>query len=648
MAEGFLPVSRDDLKERGIEQPDFIYVCGDAYVDHPSFGAAIISRVLEDRGYSVAMMCQPDYHDPASITALGKPRLAFLVSSGNMDSMVLHYTVAKKRRSTDLYSPGGAAGRRPDRAVIVYCNMIRRFFHDVPVILGGLEASLRRLGHYDYWSDRVRRSILLESGADLISYGMGEKSIVEIAEALDSGIDVRDITWIRGTVWKTRKDDFPEDAVRLPDFDSISEDSAEGKKAYAESYAIQYRNTDPFSAKVIYEPYGSGRRKTEENPGTGPETARESAGFTYVVQNPPAMPLTEMEMDDIYALPYMRRWHPMYDSEGGIPAFQEIRFSLTSNRGCFGECNFCALTMHEGRIVQARSHESIINEAKLMIQDPGFKGYIHDVGGPTAEFRAPACAKQLKYGACTDRRCLWPRPCRNLVADHSDYIRLLRELRALPGVKKVFVRSGFRFDYLLADKDRTFLTELCRYHVSGQMRVAPEHISARVLRTMGKPAPEVYRKFENEFQKVNQKLGKNQYLVPYLMSSHPGSRMEDAVELAEAVRDMGFNPEQVQDFYPTPGTVSTTMYYTGLDPLTGEPVYSEKNPHRKAMQRALIQYRNPENYALVKEALTETGRTDLIGYDRKCLIRPEPPHRGGRNRSSVRGRGRKGNSNRKK
>lgn len=610
MAEGFLPVSKEELNERGIGQPDFIYVCGDAYVDHPSFGSAIISRVLESRGYSVAMLCQPDYHDPQSIAALGRPRLAFLVSSGNMDSMVLHYTVAKKRRHEDLYSPGGAAGKRPDRAVTVYCNMIRKCFGQVPVVIGGIEASLRRLSHYDYWSDRVRRSVLLESGADLISYGMGEKSIVEIADALAAGIDIRDITYVRGTVWKTKHpEDLPDDSIRLPDFSEVSDPSEEGKKKYAESYALQYRNTDPFTAHILYESYG----------------------HTCVVQNPPAMPLTQLEMDDVYALPYMRDCHPMYKDQGGIPALSEIRFSLTSNRGCFGECNFCALTMHEGRIVQARSHESIIREAELMIQDPEFKGYIHDVGGPTAEFRGPACSKQLKYGACTNKRCLWPKPCRNLIADHSDYVKLLRELRALPGVKKVFVRSGIRFDYLLADPDRTFLSELCRYHVSGQLRVAPEHVSARVLRTMGKPAPEVYRKFAREFEAVNKRIGKEQYLVPYLMSSHPGSRMEDAVELALFVRDIGYMPEQVQDFYPTPGTVSTAMYYTGLDPLTGNPVYVERDPHRKAMQRALIQYRKPENYSLVREALEDAGREDLIGFGKECLIRPYYPHKKNRN-----------------
>lgn len=610
----FLPVSREDMKKQNITQLDFVYVCGDAYVDHPSFGSAIIGRVLVSRGYSVGMICQPDWRDPASIAVLGEPRLGFLVSAGNMDSMVLHYTVAKKRRHEDLYSPGGRGDCRPDRAVIVYCNLIRRTFRHTPVIIGGIEASLRRLGHYDYWSDKVRRSILLESGADLLSYGMGERSIVAIADALASGIPARDITYIDGTVYKTRDEESIYDAVRLPDFSEISEDSERGRRKYAESYAVQYANTDPFQAKRIYEGYGNGVR--------GSDGSDHGSGMTYVVQNPPSKPLTQMEMDDIYALPYMRRWHPMYDRQGGIPALAEIRFSLTSNRGCFGECNFCALTMHEGRIVQARSHESILREARQMIKEKDFKGYIHDVGGPTAEFRAPACDKQLKYGACVHKRCLYPRPCSNLRVDHSDYLKLLKELRSLDGVKKVFVRSGFRFDYLMADRDRNFLRELCRYHVSGQLRVAPEHISDNVLREMGKPPVKVYNAFVHEFEKVNRELGMKQYIVPYLMSSHPGSRLSDAIALAEYIRDMGYMPEQVQDFYPTPGTVSTTMYYTGLDPLSMQPVYVARNPHEKAMQRALIQYRRPENYDLVKEALQKEGREDLIGFGPRCLIPP--------------------------
>lgn len=594
---GFLPVTRQEMQERGITQPDFVYVCGDAYVDHPSFGAAIISRVLEDRGYSVGMICQPDWRDPQSIDVFGEPRLGFLVSSGNMDSMVNHYTVAKKHRSTDAYSPGGVMGKRPDRAVIVYCNMIRRLYRHTPLIIGGIEASLRRLGHYDYWDNKVRRSILLDAGADLISYGMGERSIVEIAEALDSGLAVSDITFIDGTVYKTREEENIYDAIRLPDFEQIRDD----KKSYAQSVRIQYRNTDPFSGKRLYEAYD---------------------GKMFVVQNPPAKPLSVMELDDVYALPYMRRAHPMYDEDGGVPALKEVKFSLTSNRGCFGGCCFCALTFHEGRIVQARSHESIIEEAKGYLKDPDFKGYIHDVGGPTAEFRKPACRKQLTKGACPDRQCLFPEICPNLEVDHSDYLELLRSLRSLPGVKKVFVRSGFRFDYLMADKNRSFLKELCRYHVSGQLRTAPEHISDNVLRRMGKPGVKKYNAFLREFEKVNRQLGKEQYVVPYLMSSHPGSTLQDAIALAEYEKKTGINPKQVQDFYPTPGTISTCMYWTGIDPRDMSHVYVASDPHEKAMQRALIQFRNPDCYDLVREALMKAGRSDLIGFGSECLIPP--------------------------
>lgn len=606
----FLPVTRKEMEDEGLSQMDFVYVCGDAYVDHPSFGAAIISRVLEAHGYHVGMICQPDWRNPESIDVFGEPRLGFLVSSGNMDSMVNHYTVAGKHRHEDAYSPNGETGHRPDRAVIVYCNLIRRKYKKTPIVIGGIEASLRRMGHYDYWSDSVRRSILLESGADLISYGMGEHSIVEIADALEGGLRVQDITFIRGTVYKTRDlasltDEAAgaEGTVRLPDFETICQD----KRAFADSVRIQYENTDPFSAHRMFEAYD---------------------GKTFVVQNPPAMPLTQMEMDDVYALPYMRDYHPMYRKLGGIPAIREVKFSLTSNRGCFGGCNFCALTFHEGRIVQARSHESILAEAREMTRDPDFKGYISDVGGPTAEFRAPACRAQLKRGACVYRQCLFPKPCPNLEADHSDYRALLRELRELPGVKKVFVRSGFRFDYLLADKDRSFLRELCQYHVSGQLRVAPEHISDPVLREMGKPDVATYNAFVKEFEKVNEQLlreGKirnSQYVVPYLMSSHPGSQLSDAIALAEYLHRHHLDPDQVQDFYPTPGTISTCMYYTGLDPRTMKPVYVARNPHEKAMQRALIQYRRPENYELVKEALLREGREDLIGFGPDCLIPP--------------------------
>ena len=590
------------MEERGWTQLDFVYVCGDAYVDHSSFGAAIICRLLEDRGYKVGLICQPDWKDPASIAVYGEPRLGFLVSSGNMDSMVNHYTVAKKRRHQDAYSPGGKAGRRPDYAVIVYCNLIRRTYKETPIILGGIEASLRRLGHYDYWSDKMRRSILLDSGADLISYGMGEHSIVEIAEALDAGLSVQDITFIDGTVYKTRHEDDIYDAIRLPDFERIRDD----KRAYADSFRIQYQNTDPFNGQRLYECYD---------------------GALFVVQNPPAKPLTQQEMDDIYDLPYMRAYHPSYEAEGGIPALQEIKFSLTSNRGCFGECSFCALTFHEGRIVQSRSHESLIREAKLFLDDPDFKGYIHDVGGPTAQFRAPACEKQLTKGACKHRKCMVPEPCPHMNVDHTDYLQLLRELRALPGVKKVFVRSGIRFDYVMEDPDPTFLEELCRYHVSGQLRVAPEHISDRVLKEMGKPPVSVYNAFVSRFEEINRRYGLDQYVVPYLISSHPGSTLEDAIALAEYLNAHHLNPEQVQDFYPTPSTLSTCMYYTGYDPLTMKPVYVARNPHEKAMQRALIQFKNPKNRRLVREALHRAHREDLIGYGPKCLVPPETKRR---------------------
>lgn len=614
--DGFLPVTRQEMEARGISQPDFVYVCGDAYVDHPSFGSAIISRVLEDRGYSVGMICQPDWHDPYSIDVFGTPRLAFLVSAGNMDSMVNHYTVAGKHRGRDAYSPGGAMGRRPDRAVIVYCNMIRRLHRNTPIIIGGIEASLRRLSHYDYWDNKIRRSILLDSGADLISYGMGERSIVEIAEALDSGLAVSDITFIDGTVYKTRNEEDIYDAIRLPDFEAVRDD----KRACAESVGLQYRNADPYSGRRLYEAYD---------------------GKLFVVQNPPSRPLTTMELDDVYALPYTRRAHPMYDKEGGVPALDEVKFSLTSNRGCFGGCSFCALTFHEGRIVQARSHESLIEEARGFLQDPDFKGYISDVGGPTAEFRQPACKKQLTKGACPGRQCLFPQPCPHLEVDHSDYLELLRKLRALPGVKKVFVRSGFRFDYLMADKNRRFLKELCRYHVSGQLRTAPEHVSDNVLRRMGKPGVKTYNAFLREFDRVNRELGMNQYVVPYLMSSHPGSTLQDAIALAEYEKKTGINPRQVQDFYPTPGTISTCMYWTGIDPRDMSRVYVASDPHEKAMQRALIQFRDEENYDLVKEALLRAGRKDLIGFGADCLIPPRKIRHGrkrSRNRSNDRKR----------
>lgn len=598
MKTDYLPISRLDMNVRGWNYCDFVYVIGDAYVDHPSFGHAIISRILEAHGYKVGIISQPDWKDAKSITILGKPRLGFLVSGGNMDSMVNHYSVSKKRRQEDSYTPGGVMGKRPDYATIVYCNLIRSVYKDVPIIMGGIEASLRRLAHYDYWSDRLKRSILLDSQADLISYGMGEKSIVEIAEALDSGLDVKDITFIEGTVYKTKTLESVYDFELLPDYQELLKD----KREYAKSFFVQYSNTDPFTGKRLVEPY---------------------EGRMYVVQNPPAKPLSQGEMDQVYDLPYMRNYHPVYEEEGGVPAIREIKFSLISNRGCFGACSFCALTFHQGRIIQARSHESLIKEAKLLTEEPDFKGYIHDVGGPTADFRFPACEKQMDKGACKHRQCLFPEPCKNLRADHGDYIELLRKLRSLPKVKKVFIRSGIRFDYVLADSKGKFLKELCEHHVSGQLKVAPEHVADEVLKRMGKPTNQVYQKFVDAYEQMNRKLGKKQYLVPYLMSSHPGSTMKEAVKLAEYLRDLGYMPEQVQDFYPTPSTISTCMYYTGYDCRTMENVYVPVNPHEKAMQRALIQYRNPKNYDLVAEALKIAGRTDLIGFDRKCLIRPK-------------------------
>lgn len=590
----FLPVTKEEMEARGIWQPDFVYICGDAYVDHPSFGAAIITRLLESRGYSVGMIAQPDWRKKESIAVFGEPRLGFLVSAGNMDSMVNHYTVAQKHRKQDAYSPGGKMGLRPDRAVTVYSNLIRQTYKHTPIILGGIEASLRRLAHYDYWSDGMKRSVLMDAGADLISYGMGERSILEIAEALDKGFPVSSITFIPGTVYKTKE--MPKGEL-LPSYEQL----CENKKAYADSFRIQYENTDAFSGKVLIEDYG--------NRG-------------YVVQNPPAKPLSQKEMDEVYALPYARTYHPMYEKQGKIPAIEEIKFSITSNRGCFGGCNFCALTFHQGRIVQTRSHASIIEEAKSYVTEKDFKGYIHDVGGPTADFRHPACKKQETKGVCTNRQCLFPKPCKNLDTDHKDYLELLRKLRNISGVKKVFIRSGIRFDYVNADTSSAFLDELAKYHVSGQLRVAPEHVSDEVLYYMGKPEHAVYQQFLKKFEKANARSGKKQYVVPYLMSSHPGCTITEAVKLAEYVRDMGFMPEQVQDFYPTPSTMSTCMYYTGIDPRTGKKVYVPKTFKEKAMQRALLQYKNPENYELVKEALLLAGRKDLIGFDKKCLIRP--------------------------
>lgn len=617
MKGNFLPITREEMKERGWDQVDFVYVSGDAYVDHPSFGHAIITRLLESRGYRVGIIAQPDWRKPESVQVFGEPRLGFLVSAGNMDSMVNHYSVSKKRRKTDAYTPGGEMGKRPDYACVVYGNLIRQTYKKTPIILGGIEASLRRMAHYDYWSDKLKRSALLDSGADVISYGMGEHSIVELAEALDAGIPVEDITYIAGTVVKTKSLDSIYDAEILPSFEDLKAD----KMNYARSFYTQYLNTDAFNGKRLVEPYSE---------------------HLYVVQNPPATPLTQMEMDDVYSLPYQRTYHPSYEAKGGVPAIKEIKFSLISNRGCFGGCSFCALTFHQGRIVQVRSHESLIEEAKEITKDKDFKGYIHDVGGPTANFRHPSCKKQMEHGVCKTRQCLFPSPCKNLDADHRDYVSLLRKLRDIPKVKKVFIRSGIRFDYLLADKKQEFLRELCEYHVSGQLKVAPEHVAGPVLSLMGKPEHKVYEEFTRQFYKMNEKIGKEQYLVPYLMSSHPGSTLKEAVELAEYCRDLGYMPEQVQDFYPTPSTLSTCMYYTGVDPRTMQKVYVPKSPHEKAMQRALIQYRNPELYDLVIEALHKAGRSDLIGFGPKCLVRPRQMRGSGNDKKAGRKEPKKG------
>ena len=601
----FLPINKQDMEERGWEQLDFVLVTGDAYVDHPSFGVAIIGRFLENRGYKVGIIAQPSWKDAEDFKRLGRPKLAFLITGGNIDSMVNHYTVAKKRRKEDAYSPGGKAGFRPDRASIVYSHRAKEAYKNVPVILGGIEASLRRFAHYDYWDNKVRRSILLDAKADMIVYGMGESQIIEIAEALESGLPIEEITFIKGTVYKTKDIDRPYKPIVLPSYDEI----LQSKKKYAESFMTQYENMDAITAKPLVEPYRN----------------------VYVVQNPPKEPLSQSELDSVYALPYMRTYHPIYEKDGGIPAIEEIKFSVISNRGCFGSCNFCALAFHQGRVVQARSHQSIISEAEKIVWDPDFKGYIHDVGGPTANFRHRACEKQAKFGVCKNKQCLFPKPCKQLKIDHKDYLNLLRKLRQLPNVKKVFIRSGIRYDYLIHDKDDEFFRELCEHHVSGQLKVAPEHISQNVLEKMGKPGREVYEKFVNKYKKINKELGMNQYLVPYLMSSHPGSTLRDAIELAEYLRDLGYMPEQVQDFYPTPGTLSTCMYYTELDPRNMKKIYIPKSPHEKAMQRALIQYRKPQNYELVYEALQKANRMDLVGFGPKCLIRPRKHQRNTKN-----------------
>ncbi|QCX34626.1 YgiQ family radical SAM protein [Caloramator sp. E03] len=597
----FLPVSIEDMKKRGWEELDFIFISGDAYIDHPSFGHAIITRLLEHNGFRVGIIPQPDWKSKDSFMKLGRPKIAFLVSSGNIDSMVNHYTAAKKRRNNDFYSPGGKTGYRPDRAVIVYCNRIREAFSDVPIIIGGIEASLRRFAHYDYWDDRVRNSILIDSSADLLIYGMGERAIMEIANLLNFGKKIKDIKNINGICYISDNIDELKDFIQLPSFEEVSMD----KKSYAKAFKIQYEEQDPIRGKTLVQRF---RNK-------------------YLVQNPPAMPLNRDELDLIYSLPYKRTYHPMYKKLGGIPALQEVEFSITSNRGCFGGCSFCALHFHQGRIVQSRSDENILKEAEILTKLPTFKGYIHDVGGPTANFKNPSCEKQLEHGVCKSRQCLFPTPCPNLEVSHLDYLNLLRKIRKLKGVKKVFIRSGIRYDYLLYDKNNEFFNELVKYHVSGQLKVAPEHVSYKVLKLMGKPPRKVYDRFKEKYFEINKKYGLKQFLVPYLMSSHPGSDINAAIELAEYIRDMGYNPEQVQDFYPTPGSLSTTMYYTELNPITGEKVYVPKSLDEKAMQRALLQFKDPKNYDLVYKALKMAGREDLIGYDRKCLIPPVKPKR---------------------
>ena len=589
----FLPVTKEEMKERGWEQVDFVLVTGDAYVDHHSFGTAIIGRLLEKNGYKVAILPQPDYKSAEDFRRFGKPRLGFLINSGVVDSMVNNYSVFKHRRKVDEYAPGGKAGNRPDRAVVVYSNRAREAYKDVPVIIGGLEASLRRLGHYDYWSDKVRRSILLDAKADLLIYGMGERAIIEIAEALDSGLGIKDITWIRGTCHKAKDvSGFAGDseAVFLPSFDKVRTD----KKAYARSFALQYANNDSISAKTLIEEY---------------------TDTVHVVQNPPQPPLEQEELDQVYALPFENEWHPIYNDMGGIPAFKEIKFSVVSSRGCFGGCSFCALTYHQGRQVRARSKESIVSEVRELTQKKDFKGYIHDVGGPTANFRGPACQKQIKAGVCSNKDCLYPTVCKNMIVDHSDYLDVLRAVRKIDKVKKVFVRSGIRYDYLMADpKRKEFMRELCQYHISGTLKVAPEHISDRVLYYMRKPYKDVFVRFCEEYKRTNEKLGLKQYLIPYLISSHPGSRLEDAIELAIFLKKFGFIPDQVQDFYPTPGTLATCMFYTEMDPFTGEAVYVAKNMEEKKMQRALIHYNKRENRDMVIKALKKAGRVDLIDF----------------------------------
>ena len=600
----FLPINRDDMKHRGWDQLDFIFVSGDAYVDHPSFGPAIICRLLEKHGYRVGIIAQPDWRTKDDFKKLGKPKLGFLVSSGNLDSMLNKFTAAKKYRSTDNYSPGGKPGCRPDRATIVYCNKIRETYKKVPIIIGGIEASLRRFAHYDYWSNSVRRSILIDSRADMLIFGMGERQVLEIADQLKSGLDITAIKTVKGTAYAIDNLDEVWNYSAIPSYEEVSE----SKKKFAEAFKEQYLEQDAFRGKVLVQ----------------------ASGDKYVVQNPPAMPLTTEEMDEIYALPYKRTYHPIYEKDGGVPAIEEVKFSLVSQRGCFGGCNFCAIVSHQGRIIQSRSKDSIVQEAQELTKLPDFKGYIHDVGGPTANFRIPSCQKQFERGTCRGKPCLAPTPCKNLQADHSEYIDLLRSLRALPKVKKVFIRSGIRYDYLLQAKDQ-FLKELCEHHVSGQLKIAPEHISEKVTNLMGKSGKAVYVRFADAFKKMNQKIGKEQYLVPYFMSSHPGATLKEAIELAEFIRDLNYRPEQVQDFIPTPSSLSTCMYYTGINPLTNETVYVAKDINEKKMQRALLQYRDPKNYSLVYQALMKAGRNDLIGHGPKCLIRPPKFQQNGQN-----------------
>lgn len=595
----FLPISRAEMTERGWYYCDFLLVTGDAYIDHPSFGTAIISRVLEAAGFRVAILAQPDFRDERDFLAMGRPRYAVLVNGGNLDSMVAHYTAAKKRRHDDAYTPGGAGGKRPDRAVTVYSMLARRAFPDVPVYIGGLEASLRRFAHYDYWSDQVMPSVLVSSGADGLMYGMGERSVVELAENLKRGKRGADaLREVRGTAYLAQSPEVPFPTTDCPSYEEV----CAAPEAYARSVKLQYDNADHASGKAVLQRHGN----------------------RVLVQNPPALPLTEAEMDAVYALPYTRTYHPSYEALGGVPAIAEVQFSIIHNRGCFGACNFCALAFHQGRYISARSHASVLREAEQITRMPGFKGYIHDVGGPTANFRRPSCGKQETEGLCVGKRCLFPKACARLEADHSDYLALLRKLRALPGVKKVFVRSGLRYDYMMADRDDAFFLELVQHHISGQLKVAPEHISDNVLYYMGKPSFAVYEQFRERYRRINEKLGRKQYLVPYLMSSHPGSTLRDAVKLACYLHSVGYMPEQVQDFYPTPGTLSTAMYYTGLDPRTMKPVYVAKTPREKAMQRALLQWGRPDKRALVAEALREAGREDLIGWGRECLLRPLP------------------------